>query len=39
MRDLNKFVKKYLAENGITISFFSNWVGCDRTQIGRWLSG
>ena len=39
MKNLNMFVKKYLEENGIKISYFSEWIGCDRTQVGRWLNG
>ena len=39
MENLNKFVRKYLDENGIKIGYFADWIGCDRTQVGRWLSG
>ena len=39
MENLNKFARKYLDENGIKISYFADWIGCDRTQVGRWLSG
>ena len=39
MENLNKYAKKYLDDNGIKISFFENWIGCDRTQVGRWLNG
>lgn len=39
MENLNKFTKKYLEENGIKINYFAQWIGCDRTQVGRWLSG
>ena len=39
MENLNRFAKKYLDENGIKIGFFAKWIGCDRTQVGRWLNG
>ena len=39
METLNQVVKKYLEENGITIRYFSEYIGCKPSKCSLWLSG
>lgn len=39
MKNLNTITRSYLADNGLKISYFASWIGCDRVQVSLWLNG
>lgn len=39
MTTLNEMVSQYLAQNGIKMNFFANYIGCSKAQCCLWLKG
>ena len=39
VRTLNEIAEKYLQNNGITIKFFADYIGCNQTTCSLWFSG
>ena len=39
MNNLNEIVKMYLKKNGLTTTFFAQWIGADRSQVQKWFAG
>ena len=39
MDTLNVIARKYLKANGIRITHFADYIGCDQGRCSRWLSG
>lgn len=39
MDKLNQIVKKYLKENGISVSFFATYIGAPYDSAAKWLNG
>lgn len=39
MDTLNIVAKKYLRANGIRITHFADYIGCDQSRCSRWLNG
>ncbi len=39
MNNLNLIVEKYLHANGVSIKFFAQWIGVDRSTAQKWIKG
>ena len=39
MDTLNKIVRKYLDENGISDKFFEKYIGCSQSVCSKWFKG
>ena len=39
MNSLNEIVRTYLKKNGLTTTFFAQWIGADRSQVQKWFAG
>lgn len=39
MNTLSEVVKKYLDVNGITVTRFADYIGCEFTKCSRWFKG
>lgn len=39
MNTLNKIVRKYLDENGISDKFFEKYIGCSQSVCSKWFKG
>ena len=39
MNTLSEVVKKYLDVNGITVTRFADYIGCELTKCSRWFKG
>ena len=39
MDTLNKIVRKYLDENGISDKFFEKYIGCPQSVCSKWFKG
>ena len=39
MNELNQIVRKYLDVNGISLKFFAEYIGCDKSVCSRWMIG